>query len=168
MGHRVGLFVGPLTALRPFVFAAPGARVYALDAASPFAVLPLEEEVHEALHAAYATGDWLESGPLLTSTDLAFAARASRGSALAYVELGPDETGIGQCAMLWRDGAVAMKPATMDASASRVRPAALWPANIALKGLGVAARAGTDEIGTLGLVRFIASPRDAREIVLRP
>ncbi len=167
MGHRVGLFVGPLTVLRPFVLAAPGTRVYALDAASPFAALPLGEDVHEALHTAYATGDWLDDGPLLTSTDLAFAARASRGAALAYVELEPDAAGLGQCAMLWRDGAVVMKPARMDASASAGRPAALWPANIALKGLGVVSRAGADEIGTLGLVRFIESPYEAREIAIR-
>ena len=39
-----------------------------------------------SLHAAYGTGDWLEEGALLTATDLAFAASASRAAPLAYLQ----------------------------------------------------------------------------------
>lgn len=154
MGHRVRAFAGPLTALRPFVAAAPGARVFELFPGAPLPVLPLDEAVHEALHAAYGTGNWIEDGPLLSSSDLAFAAKASRGAALAYVETDYFGGAGRQCAVLWRDGAVVLKPTAMDADTGRNRPRSLWPINMALKGLGVVARGGGDEFTALGLDRW--------------
>lgn len=151
MGHRVRAFVGPLTALRPFVAAAPVARVFELHAGAPLPLLPLDEVVHEALHTAYGTGDWIEAGPLLSSTDLAFAAKASRGAALAYVETDYFGGAGRQCAVLWRDGAVVLKPTEMDAETGRTRPRSLWPINMALKGLGIIAAAGGDEFTVSGL-----------------
>lgn len=148
MEHKVKLFVGPLTALRPFSEISPLARVFLLTEDSPFPVLPLTEALHEALHGAYGTGDWLAEGPLLTTTDMAFAAKASRGAGLAYVET-DYAGGVGQqCAALWRDGALALGPAVLNGTE---RAATLWPVNMVLKALGVASRDGVDEILTLGL-----------------
>lgn len=154
MGHRLRLFTGALTALRPFTEISPHARVFALAADSPLPVLPLDERLHDALHAAYGTGDWLDEGAMLTSTDLAFAAKASRGAALAYVEtnyFGGEGT---QVAALWRDGALLLKPVAMDAETARQRPRSLWPINVVLRTLGVTAQPGGDEFAALGLERW--------------
>lgn len=151
MGHRLRLFTGPLKALRPFLAASVRARVFSLSPASPFPVLPLGDDLHDALHAVYGTGDWLETGAMLTSSDLAFAAQASRGAALAYVETNYFGGQGSQSAALWRDGVLILKPLEMTSEISRSRPRSLWPINIALKTLGVVARPGIDEFEALGL-----------------
>lgn len=163
MGHRVRLFTGPLTALRPFLAASARARVFSLSPSSPFPVLPLDDDLHDALHAAYGTGDWLEAGAMLTSSDLAFAAQASRGAALAYVETNYFGGQGSQSAALWRDGALMLKPSEMANENSPSRPRSLWPINVALRTLGVVARPGSDEFEALGLAAW----RQTDEILAR-
>ena len=125
-----------------------------LAPASAFPVLPLDDDLHEQLHSVYGTGDWHEAGVLLSSSDLAFAAKASRGAVLAYIETNYFGGQGAQCALLWRDGVLALKPGAMEEATARVRPRPLWPINVVLKALGVAARAGGDEFAELGLERW--------------
>ena len=153
MGHNVRLFVGPAGALMPFL-ATAGGRAFALSPGAEMLVLPLTDELHDALHAAYGTGEWLATGPRLSTGDLAFAAAASRGTALVYLETDYFAGEGGQCAVLWRDGTEVLRPTCMGAEAARTRPANLWPINSALRGLGVTATLHDDEFSTLGLAHF--------------
>jgi hypothetical protein len=150
--HSVRLLVGPLQPLRAVQDIAPMARIFALTPGTALWVLPLEDDVHDALHAASGTGEWLRSGAQLTSTDLLAIARLSQGSAVAYIETsytGPKGT---QSAVLWRDGVVAMPPVTLDASVSR--PPQFWPVNAALRSLGVIALPTADEFTVFGLMGY--------------
>lgn len=151
MGHAVNLFIGPMTALRAVAAASPNARVFALAPNAGFLALPLTEAVHDDMHRSFGTGDWLETGPMLTSSDLAHAARASRGTALAYVETDYFGGAGRQNALLWRDGALVLQPAELVADGQVKRPRSLWPINAVLRGLGVTARSGLDEFDSIGL-----------------
>lgn len=157
MGHSVRLFAGPAGALLPFLGAAPGARAFALTPGADILVLPLTDDMHDALHARYGTGEWLSAGPRLSTGDLAFAAAASRGAVLAYLETDYSGGEGEQCAVLWRDGAEVLRPTRMSLEAARTRPPYLWPINAALRGLGLAAGAGQDEFSALGLAHFRSS-----------
>lgn len=155
MSHAVSLFVGPLPALRVIAAASPRARIFALSAsasAASYLVLPLTEDVHDDIHAAFGTGDWLDNGPMLSSSDLALAQRASRGTALAYVETDYFGGQGRQNAVLWRDGTLVLQPAELPSGSSRSR--SLWPINAVLRGLGVSAALGHDEFDTLGVGRW--------------
>ena len=134
MGHSVRLFAGSLPSLRPFIAASPSAGVFALRIADILAV-PISETVHDELHAAYGTGDWLEEGALLTSTDLAFAANASSAAPLAYLQTDFFGATGEQVALLWRDGGLALTPIRLSSALMRSRAPSFWPINIALKGL---------------------------------
>jgi hypothetical protein len=159
---RLRLFVGHKAALQAIVQRVSAARIVALVPAIPVYLLPLTDEVHEGLHRINGTGEWLDfagdqSAPLLTTTDMAFAARASAGSALAWIEAGTAASQSGQIAAAWIDGALQMKP-TLMRNGDR-RPPSLQPVNMALRLLGVAAGgpgSGQDEFAALGLtaVRF--------------
>ena len=113
--------------------------------------MPISENVHDELHAAYGTGDWLEEGALLTSTDLAFAASASRAAPLAYLQTDFFGSEGEQVAMLWRDGGLALTPMRLSSTLMQSRAPSFWPINIALKGLGVVASPSEDEFTTFGL-----------------
>ena len=102
-------------ALRAVCAIAPQARAYATCRNAPAYVLPITEEVHDAMHRVNGTGEWLELGsgsftPLLTTTDAAFFERASRGTVLAWLETSQDEGGFWQIAAVWINGAVSMAP----------------------------------------------------------
>ena len=152
MGHAIQIFVAPLRALRAFQQAVPEVQLYALTPAAPLLVLPLTEDLHDALHRAYGTGEWLERGPRLTSSDLAFAANASVAGALAYLETdyfgGTGE----QSAVVWQYGRLSFGPAHMASDAPR--PPHLRPINAALKALGLIAARGLDEFDTFGLGHY--------------
>jgi hypothetical protein len=138
--------------LRALQATAPMARIFALTPAATLWVLPLEDEVHDALHLTFGTGEWLRGGAQLTNTDLVTVARLSQGSAIAYIETnysGPAGT---QSAALWRDGVVAMQPVTLDAGVSR--PPQFWPVNAALRSLGVVACPPDDEFTVFGLMKY--------------
>ena len=161
MGHDVRLLAGPPGALRRYLDVLPGAAIYALTPGAAHLVLPLTDDIHDALHSVYGTGEWLAEGPRLSSGDLAFAIEASRGTALAYLETvyfgGAGE----QSAMLWVGGGEILRPTRMTAAEARTRPPAFWPINVALKGLGVRAAPGADEFTTFGLGLF----RSAEDII---
>lgn len=154
MGHNVRAFAGPIAALRPFLALARGARAYALTAAADTLVLPVTDDLHDTLHAVYGTGEWLTEGPRLSTGDMAFAATASRGTVLAYVETNYFGGEGEQSAMLWRDGSEVLRPTRMATATARTRPPYLWPVNVALRGLGITALAGQDEFTTFGLGHF--------------
>jgi hypothetical protein len=149
MGHSVRLFAGPILALSRIAALLPGARIYVLTPGPQLYVLPLDDDHHDALHAVYGTGDWLESGPCLTTTDLEFGKEVSRGTLLAYLET-DYFGGVGsQSAVLWREGALAVGPVTVAAGGSR--PRSLMPINAVLRAAGVIASSGYDEFDTIGL-----------------
>jgi hypothetical protein len=154
-GHQVRLFVGTKAALRVIVGIVPSAEVFALTPGESVFALPLTDGVHEGLHRANGTGEWIEFGgadfvPLLTTTDVTCAARASIGSALAWIETAHAGETVEEVAAVWIDGALAMKPNVLRAGENRQR--SLWPVNMALRLLGVsAAGAGVDEFTAFGL-----------------
>lgn len=155
MGHSLRLFAGPLTALRFFEQASLHARIYGLSAAATLFVVPLDDDLQDDLHTISGTGDWLETGPRISTGDMAFAARASQGSAVAYLET-EYFGGVGeQSAILWKGGELVLGPLTMDRSKSS-RPRSLWPINAALRGLGVDAGGsrGLDEFEAFGLMDY--------------
>ena len=145
--------------MRRCVEAASHARIFALTSQAPLFVMPLTQIVRDQLHAANGTGEWPEIfvGATLTTTDLAWSARASVGSALAWVARTADVTEASnhQSAAVWIDGGVAMKPTQM--SENDRRPRKLWPVNMALRLLGVETEIASgpfqDESVTFGLAR---------------
>jgi hypothetical protein len=151
MGHDVRLFVGHPNVLSRYLAAAPAARLHILTAGAALAVLSLDDELHDALHRAYGTGEWLDQGPSLTTTDLAFAARTSEAGAVAYVQTRYFGGAGSQSAALWIGGALTLKPIELDQKAAGNRARSTWPINAALRGLGVQAAAGHDEFDTFGL-----------------
>lgn len=151
------LLVGPRLAMRAICAVVPRARAYATARGAGVLVMPLDDEVHEGLHRANGTGEWLELGsgdftPQLTTTDAMFASSASAGSALAWFETQQGETGLWQVAAVWIDGAVAMKPNLLRAGENR--PRSLRPVNSALRMVGVSAVGSADEFSALGLDGF--------------
>ncbi|MEQ1695918.1 MAG: hypothetical protein ABL901_08760 [Hyphomicrobiaceae bacterium] len=156
--HRVRLFVGTKAALRVIVGLVPVAQAFALTPGASVFALPLTDEVHDGLHRVNGTGEWIEFGegaelaPLLTTTDMACAARASLGSALAWIETGHAGGAVEQVAAVWIDGALAMKPNVLQAGENRQR--SLRPVNMALRLLGVHAGAVGDEFAAFGFARY--------------
>jgi hypothetical protein len=148
----VRLFVGPLQPLRALQAVAPMARIFALTPAAALWVSPLDEDVHDALHLRFGTGEWLKSGALLTTADLITVARFSAGSAIAYIETNYAGSTGTQSAALWRDGVLAMQPVTLDAKVNR--PPQFWPINAALRSLGVVAQPPADEFTVFGLMGY--------------
>lgn len=163
-GHNVVLFLGPKAVLRPFAAVAQGARAYALQPSASLFVVPLTDEVHEALHRANGTGEWLalttaSERTLLTTTDVGFAAHASKGSALAWIATGYQGHEGWQAAAVWIDGATAMKPTLLEVGENR--PQALAPINTALRLMGINTAAppqvtqpAWDEFAGFGLGRY--------------
>ena len=151
MGHRVRLFVGSAQALKPLHEAAGLCGLYALAPAARLLVLPLDETIHEI------------GGPLLTSSDMAAAAKASEVDRVAYLETDYlDGDGL-QHAVVWQGGILTLGPLTLDVSQSRSRHASLWPVNVALRSLGVEADMWRDEFTVFGLDRY----RSCAEILSR-
>ncbi|MBU2581212.1 MAG: hypothetical protein KJ622_05810 [Alphaproteobacteria bacterium] len=155
MGHALRLFAGPLMAMRAFADASDHARIYRLRPEGALYVVPLDDDLHDDLHSIVGTGDWLENGPRISTGDMVFAARASKGAAVAYLET-EYFGGIGeQSSALWKDGQLVLGPLHMDGSASR-RPRSLWPINAALRGLGVRIEGSqyVDEFEIFGLLDY--------------
>lgn len=156
--HRVRLFVGTKAALRVIIDLVPAAQAFALTPGGSVFALPLTDEVHDGLHRGNGTGEWIEFGggaelsPLLTTTDVTCAARASLGSALAWIETGHQGAAVEEVAAVWIDGALSMKPNVLRAGENRQR--SLRPVNMALRLLGVSAGAAGDEFAVSGLARF--------------
>jgi hypothetical protein len=150
--HDVRLFVGSLPPLRAIQALAPMARIFALSPAATLWVLPLDDDVHDALHRHSGTGEWLPGATRLTKTDLVSVARLTKGCEVAYIETAYVGRSGTQSAVVWRDGAVVMQPVALDATVSR--PPQFWPINGALRALGVQAHPPDDEFTTLGLMGY--------------
>jgi hypothetical protein len=151
MGHHVRAFVGPAQSLAALVAGRPGTVARRLHPGSALLVVPLDDDLHDALHRLHGTGEWLPRGPRLTSSDLVAAAAASRGGALAYVETDYFGGTGRQSAAVWHDGDLSLKPVEMSAEEAATRAPRFWPVNAALRSLGVMARADADEFEVFGL-----------------
>lgn len=152
MVHHVRLFAGTELALARVAGRLPRPVAYLLAPNSPLLVVPIDDDDQDALHARHGTGEWMTSGPRLTTTDLEFARTCSRGTALAYLETDYEGGHGRQSAILWREGEIVIGPATLVDFPRR--PPALWPINAALRGLGVRATEPWDEFDTVGLGRW--------------
>ncbi len=155
MAHRIRLFVGHPRVLERYTAAVAAARVYYLTRGAELSVLPCDDELLDALHQIYGTGDWLATLTLsITTRDIAFAMTTSTVGALAYLETDYcGGTGV-QSAALWIGGAAALKPMAMTSDAAGNRPRSTWPINAALRGLGVKAAAGFDEFDSFGIGNY--------------
>jgi hypothetical protein len=152
VGHSVRLLVGPMQPLRAVQSLAPMAQIFALTPAASLWVLPLEDDVHDALHLRFGTGEWLKTGARLTSTDLVAFGRLTAGSSMAYIQTDYFGSTGTQSAALWRDGQLAMQPVTLDAKVAR--PPQFWPINAALRALGVVPQPPDDEFTAFGLMNY--------------
>lgn len=151
MTHALKLFVAHARVLQRYQAIVPAARLYTLTAGATLAVLPLDDALHDALHKAYGTGEWIENSVALTLTDLAFATRVSDMGPLALIETGGGTDTFAECAALWIGGKQSFKSMWLDRATAGNRPRATWPINAALRGLGLHAMAGLDEFDTFGL-----------------
>jgi hypothetical protein len=123
--------------------------VYRLAVATDLGVILIDDELQDALHRQYGTGEWpVGDAPSLTDTDHAFAMNASHAGPLGYVERFADDEGY-EVALLWRAGTLAMRPRRV--SLADPGPSNLRPANLMLRALGVSPIAGLDEAATFGL-----------------
>ncbi len=171
MSHRLQLFYGPLVVLRRYRQIVPEVRVFALTPQTQFFAMPLDDNLRDKLHASYGTGDWAESGPELSSGDKAFAAKASQGAQLAYLETDFFGGAGFQGAAVWEDARLVVAPASIEFGADTRRPISIWPINTALKRMGIKPLAGSDCFETIGLQHYRTADaiRDtATEIDLRP
>lgn len=157
MSDALRVFIGPIQALAALAGAQPGARLFELASDSELLVLPLDDDLHDALHASHGTGEWLDSGPRLTTRDLAAGAAASRGAKLAYLEADYSGEQGRQSAVVWVDGQISIRPVAMTAREARSRAPSFWPVNAALRALGYKARPGLDEFTSFGLARLGSS-----------
>jgi hypothetical protein len=169
MAHRLRLWVGDPRVLERYQAVVVTARLYYLSRGADFAVLPMDDDLQDALHAVYGTGDWLEaSGLALTSGDVAFAAAASRAGRLVYLET-DYQGGTGtQAAVLWVGGEFALKPLSMAVVAGGSRPRSTWPINAALRGLGITAAQGFDEFDRFGLGAYRSNDEIAARAMPMP
>lgn len=151
MSHTVQAFFGPLVVLRRYRQIVPEVRVFALTPQPQFFAMPLDDDLRDRLHASYGTGDWEESGPALSSGDKAFAAKASQGAQLAYLETDFFGGAGVQGAAVWEDTRLVMAPASIEVGAGTRRPISIWPINTALKRMGIKPLAGADCFETIGL-----------------
>jgi hypothetical protein len=164
MAEPLKLLVGSDASLAPYARVRAGLVAYRLSAGSPFAVVPFDADLQDHLHAHYGTGEWLDAPDApLTTSDLAFAARASLAGPLAYLERWPPVVGATadgtadapvEIALLWQAGVLALRPRALIA-ADRVRLAPpFWPINTVLRSLGVGVVPGLDEAAAFGLERW--------------
>ncbi|HRK19480.1 MAG TPA: hypothetical protein PK970_11030 [Hyphomicrobiaceae bacterium] len=155
MAHCTRLFIGEPAAFTLFRRDLPGCTLFRLRPGAGLVVLPLDEALQDRMHRLNGTGDWMDgSGPALSSTDFAFAARASADAPLAYIETDYSEGSGLQHAVLWRGGTLAIGPLTLDIQLSEKRPTSLWPINVVLRALGVAATFAEDEFSRTGLADY--------------
>lgn len=155
MAHSVRLFAGPLMVLRPFLEASQHAGIYALRPEANLFVVPFTDELQDDIHAITGTGEWLEKGPRISTGDLAFAARASSGAKIGYLET-EYFGGVGeQSGALWSSGQLVLGPLTLTTEGHGAgRPRSLWPINAVLRGLGVDLQGYDDEFDAFGLGQY--------------
>ncbi|MDX2257634.1 MAG: hypothetical protein NW205_01840 [Hyphomicrobiaceae bacterium] len=157
------LYAGTRLSLAAYVQPIVGGRLFAPrwpeaspNRASGIVLLPSTEALQDRLHAINGTGEWLDGAVELTTTDAAFALRASRSGPIAYLEMVRDEEGAAdlpalQSAILWADGLLRFGPAQLEIGQARHRQRTMWPMNAALRAIGVTAGDALDEATALGL-----------------
>lgn len=166
MGHNVRLIAGSPRVLSAYATLTPMAQLFALTSVATIAVLPLDDDLHDALHRAYGTGEWRTSPPLISSGDMAFAAEASRQGPLACLETSYFGGAGQQAAVVWMDGEIVLGPHMLKRQDQERRSPALWPVNAALRMLGVVAGTGEDEFQAMGL-HFYRSNEDIWSMAAR-
>ena len=154
MAHALRALIGSYRALSPYQAITQNARFYSTRPGARLFVLPIDDDLHDELHTAYGTGEWLDNGIQLSSGDIAFAARASEGTALAFVETEYFGGTGAQSAALWENGAIRLGPVSMESEEARKRPQSLWPINAVLRALGVEAKGPNDEFEVFGLAEY--------------
>lgn len=151
MSHNIRLFVGRARVLDAIAALNPLAQMFALTPAAEILALPLDDDLHDALHRVYGTGEWRREPPLLSTGDMTFAAGVSVAGPLAFIETRYFGGGGYQAAVLWQDGATIFGPHMMKAADQERRAASLWPVNAALRSMGIVAGEGHDEFHAFGL-----------------
>ncbi len=86
MGHAVRLFAGPFFALRTFEQISRHARIFALTPEATVFVVPFDEDLEDDVQQFQGTGDCLVAGPRISTGVMVFAARASQGGRISYLE----------------------------------------------------------------------------------
>ena len=166
MGHNVRLLVGSPRVLSAYATLTPMAHLFSLTSGASLCVLPLDDDLHDALHRAYGTCEWRTSPPLVSSGDMAFAAEASRQGPLACLETSYFGGAGHQAAIVWASGEIVLGPHVLKRQDQERRSPALWPVNAALRLLGVSPRDGEDEFQAMGL-HFYRSNEDIWSMAAR-
>lgn len=168
MAHRLTALIGRPRLLARVCRAAFSAQPLALGGATELALLPLDDDVLDALHRAHGTGQWRTHGLLtVSSTDLALFARIAHEGAVAAIETDYAAGGGRQAAAVWQGGQLVLGPVEMTRAEQVSRPQGMWPINAALKSLGFEARAPLDAFATFGLAdcySFEATRRVGRRL----
>ena len=159
MAGNIRIFVGYPLALEPFCVLLSSARCYRLKPDADLAVLPFDDDLQDALHDRFGTGDWPENqGVLLSTTDQAFAAECSQRAPLAYLQCDDGAEGVFQSAAVWKAGQITIGPVSLDMSGPGARrPTPLRPINVALRALGVVAGSAVDEAAAFGLATYASN-----------
>ena len=154
------LFVGTTVAVRRLASNVEAPRLFRLDGVARLAIWPIDDDLHDALHRTYGTGDWLKNAVRLSTRDLEFGAKYSLGEKLAYLEAVATPETFHQAAAAWRNGVMCVQPTALnlkeDALQSQ-RPRKLWPLNVALTALGVSPVGRDDAIAASGLAHFASN-----------
>lgn len=151
MGHQLQVFAGRFDVLSALAAGLPMARLFALTHDAEILVLPLEDDLHDALHARYESGIWLTDGPLLTTGDVDHAAELSRIGPIAYLETNYFGGGGVQSAIAWRACIAVVGPRSLKLRDEAGVPRGDWPINAALQALGVGAGDHEDAFAAFGL-----------------
>lgn len=151
MGHNVRLFAGRPDVLGAYRAVLPVAELFELTSNAEFAVLPLDDDLHDALHRVYPAGEWRAGAVRLSDGDMAFAARASERGPLAYLETNYFGGAGFQAAALWKDGSLVLAPVVLNVIVHAGIPPSTWPINTALRLMGLATHEDKDEFDSFGL-----------------
>jgi hypothetical protein len=154
MGHRIRVFAGEIAPLQQYLPLLGEARLYRLRRDAAFAVLPLDNEELDILHAAYGKGEWLAGSIELASGDADFARRASVHGLIAYFETDYFGGTGSQAAALWRNGEEVMAPDTHADGQHNPRDLPHMPVNTVLRAMGVAKGREIDEFDAFGLGNY--------------
>lgn len=151
MGHCIRIFAGSPEVLGAYCRVLPLAQLFALTSQATVLVLPLDDDLHDALHHVYPAGTWDEEAVRLSSGDMAFAAAASAAGPLAYLETNYFG-GMGfQSAALWNGGRLVIRPSKLNVALDGPVAWSERPINRVLAAMGVVRVEARDEFDSFGL-----------------
>ena len=165
----------------------PALQLYKLTPHAHHVVLPLDDETLDALQDTYGRGEPIPGVMRLTSSDAAFAMKASEAGWIAYIETGFFGGKGQQGAALWHRGAEVIAPhgSSITLPAPSSSPGLLgeirkhifkadtgmqtspdgtrnsWPINTVLQRMGIEAGALTDPFEAFGLANYRSTDRIA-------